>query len=88
MLVPFHASVLSHIVLLTELFHALAVGGYAQSQTDKIYFDELGATAAEASKMTPAEIAERYAEYKIHMWSVLGQCRTSVMTQKQLSEAV
>ena len=37
-----------------------------QSQTDKIYFDELGATAAEASKMTPAEIAERYAEYKIH----------------------
>jgi hypothetical protein len=37
-----------------------------QSQMDKVYFDELGATASEASKLTPEEIAERYAEYKIH----------------------
>ena len=37
-----------------------------QSQMDKVYFDELGATAAEASKMTPDEMAERFAEYKIH----------------------
>ena len=37
-----------------------------QSQLDKIYFDEIGATGIEASKMTPAQIAERYAEYKIN----------------------
>ncbi|MCH5234455.1 MAG: hypothetical protein J1E16_04115 [Muribaculaceae bacterium] len=35
------------------------------SQTDKIYFDELGLTGTEASKMTPTEIAERYADYKM-----------------------
>lgn len=60
-----------------------------QSQTDKIYFDELGATAAEASKMTPAEIAERYAEYKIHRgapltgWSYSEEARDSVKTAQQ-----
>jgi N12 class adenine-specific DNA methylase/PAS domain-containing protein len=60
-----------------------------QSQTDKIYFDELGATAAEASKMTPAEIAERYAEYKIHRgalltgWAYLEEARDSVKTAQQ-----
>ena len=36
-----------------------------QSQIDKIYLDELDLTGEEASKMTPAEIAERYAEYKL-----------------------
>ena len=35
------------------------------SQLDKVYFDELGADGSEAAGMTPAEIAERYAEYKI-----------------------
>ncbi len=60
-----------------------------QSQTDKIYFDELGATAAEASKMTPAEIAERYAEYKIHRgapltgWAYSEEVRDSVKTAQQ-----
>ena len=60
-----------------------------QSQTDKIYFDELGATAAEASKMTPAEIAERYAEYKIHrgapltVWAYSEEARDSVKTAQQ-----
>lgn len=60
-----------------------------QSQTDKIYFDELGATAAEASKMTPAEIAERYAEYKIHRgapltgWAYSEEARDSVKTVQQ-----
>lgn len=37
-----------------------------QSQIDKIYFDEIDATGEEASTMTPEEIAERYAEYKLH----------------------
>lgn len=60
-----------------------------QSQTDKIYFDELGATAAEASNMTPAEIAERYAEYKIHRGAPLTgrayseEARDSVKTAQQ-----
>lgn len=60
-----------------------------QSQTDKIYFDELGATAAEASNMTPAEIAERYAEYKIHRgapltgWAYSEEARDSVKTAQQ-----
>ena len=60
-----------------------------QSQTDKIYFDELGATAGEASKMTPAEIAERYAEYKIHRgapltgWAYSEEERDSVKTALQ-----
>lgn len=60
-----------------------------QGQTDKIYFDELGATAAEASKMTPAEIAERYAEYKIHRgapltgWAYSEEARDSVKTAQQ-----
>lgn len=60
-----------------------------QSQTDKIYFDELGATAGEASKMTPTEIAERYAEYKIHRgapltgWAYSEEARDSVKTAQQ-----
>lgn len=36
-----------------------------QSQIDKLYFDEIEATGTEASKMTPAEIAERYARFKV-----------------------
>ena len=36
-----------------------------QSQIDKLYFDEIDATGIEASKMTPAEIAERYARFKV-----------------------
>ena len=36
-----------------------------QSQLDKIYFDELGANGEEASRMTPREIADRYARYKV-----------------------
>ena len=36
-----------------------------QSQIDKIYFDELDATGVEASRMTPRQIAERYARYKM-----------------------
>mgnify|MGYP006987710768 CR=1 FL=1 len=35
-----------------------------QSQMDKIYFDELDMTGAEAKQLKPAEIAKRYAEYK------------------------
>ena len=34
------------------------------SQLEKVYFDEIEATGEEAMRMGPAEIAERYAEYK------------------------
>lgn len=60
-----------------------------QSQIDKIYFDELNATAAETQGMTPAEIAERYARYKMHRgapltgWAYTDEARDSVMTAQQ-----
>ena len=60
-----------------------------QSQIDKIYFDKLNATAAEAQGMTPAEIAERYARYKMHRgapltgWAYTDETRDSVMTAQQ-----
>lgn len=60
-----------------------------QSQIDKIYFDELNATAAEAQGMTPVEIAERYARYKMHRgapltgWAYTDEARDSVMTAQQ-----
>ncbi|MBD5351903.1 MAG: hypothetical protein HDR86_03645 [Bacteroides sp.] len=46
-------------LLMTRVFNC------PQSQIDKIYFDELDASARDASKMTPSEIAERYARYKV-----------------------
>lgn len=36
-----------------------------QSQIDKLYFDEVDLTGEEASKLTPAQLAQRYAEYKV-----------------------
>lgn len=36
-----------------------------QSQIDKIYFDEIGLSGEEASKLTPEQLAQRYAEYKV-----------------------
>ena len=35
-----------------------------QSQMDQVYFDELGMDAREAQRMSPAELAERFATYK------------------------
>lgn len=56
-----------------------------QSQLDKIYFDELGATGEEASQMTPYEIAERYARYKVRRgapltgWAYGNEQREKIM---------
>ena len=36
-----------------------------QSQIDKMYFDEVDLTGEEASKLTPEQLAQRYAEYKV-----------------------
>ena len=37
-----------------------------QSQIDQIYIDELGTTAANAQRMSPRQMAKRYAEYKVN----------------------
>ena len=36
-----------------------------QSQLDKLYFDEIDMSGEEASKLTPEQLAQRYAEYKV-----------------------
>ncbi len=36
-----------------------------QSQLDKMYFDEIDLSGEEASKLTPEQLAGRYAEYKV-----------------------
>ncbi len=36
-----------------------------QSQLDKLYFDEIEMSGEEASKLTPEQLAQRYAEYKV-----------------------
>ena len=36
-----------------------------QSQIDKMYFDEIGLSGDEVSKYTPAQLAQRYAEFKV-----------------------
>lgn len=43
---------------------AMRIANCPQSQMDMVYFDELGMTAREASKRTPRELCERYAQYK------------------------
>ena len=57
-----------------------------QSQIDKIYFDELNATAAEAKGMTPAEIAERYARYKMMREAPLTGWMRSAEKSDSISE--
>ena len=42
-----------------------------QSQLDKLYFDEIGLSGAEASKLTPTQLARRYAEYKVKRGTTL-----------------
>lgn len=57
-----------------------------QSQIDKIYFDELGMTGEEASQMTPVEIAERYAEYKLLREAPLMGWARSETTRDSLAQ--
>jgi hypothetical protein len=42
-----------------------------QSQLDKIYFDELDCNGMEARQLTPQQVAERYATYKVKRASAL-----------------
>ena len=43
-----------------------------QSQLDKLYFDEIGLNGEEASKLTPQQLAARYAEYKVNRGTPLA----------------
>lgn len=58
-----------------------------QSQLDEIYFDELGASGDEASRMTPQEIAERYARYNMRRnapltgWAYSDESKEAVMNK-------
>lgn len=60
-----------------------------QSQLDKVYLEELDLTANEASKMTPSEVAERYARYKMMReapltgWMRSAEQRDSISAKKQ-----
>lgn len=36
-----------------------------QSQIDKLYWDEIDLSGEQASKLTPQQLAQRYAEYKV-----------------------
>ena len=42
-----------------------------QSQIDQVYFEEVGMTGKEASKLTPEQLAKRYAEYKVKRGTML-----------------
>ena len=44
---------------------AMRVLQVPQSQIDKMYFDEIGLSGREAKGLSPREIAERYARYKV-----------------------
>ena len=43
-----------------------------QSQIDKMYFDEIGLSGDEVSKYTPAQLAERYARFKVKRGNVFS----------------
>ena len=59
-----------------------------QSQLDSVYMEELDLTAKDASKLTPAELAKRYARYKMMRetpftgWMRSGEQRDSIATKK------
>lgn len=60
-----------------------------QSQTDAVFLEELDATAAEASQMAPAEVADRYARYKMRReapltgWMRSDEVRDSIFDKKR-----
>lgn len=54
------------------------------SQLEKIYLEELGMSGEEASRMTPAEVAERYARYKMRREAPL----TGWMRSKESSDSI
>jgi N12 class adenine-specific DNA methylase len=56
-----------------------------QSQLDKVYFDELGCNGTDASQLTPKELAERYAIYKVKRSAALtGWAYGNELKEKRL----
>lgn len=58
-----------------------------QSQLDQMYIDELKMSAREAQKLTPEEVARRYAYYKAHkdtpyMWWMYNQDKKDEIVKK------
>ena len=58
-----------------------------QSQLDKMMIDELGMSAREARKLTPEQVARRYAYYKAHrsapyMWWMYNQDKQAEIIKK------
>ena len=59
-----------------------------QSQIDKMYFDEVGLSGEDVGKYTPAQLAERYAHYKVKRgrlyapWSWNDEETTGKQTEK------
>ena len=59
-----------------------------QSQIDKMYFDEVGLSGDEVSKYTPAQLAERYAQFKVKrgrlfsLWSLGDEERIKKFTDE------
>ena len=60
-----------------------------QSQTDRIYFDEIGMSAAGTSRLTPGELARRYATYKLRReaplagWTRSAEARDSIAGKRE-----
>jgi hypothetical protein len=46
-------------------FCLMRIAQVPQSQLDQIYFEEMGCMGDEARKLTPQQVAERYASYKV-----------------------
>lgn len=58
-----------------------------QSQLDQMYIDELKMSAREAQKLTPEEVARRYAYYKAHketpyLWWIYNQSKKDEIVKK------
>lgn len=57
-----------------------------QSQIDQVYLDKIGMSAAEAKAASPAELAERYAIYKMHRQNLAGLMITDAQRREALQK--
>lgn len=57
-----------------------------QSQIDQVYLDKIGMSAAEAKAASPAELAERYAIYKMRRQNLAGLMITDAQRREALQK--
>lgn len=57
-----------------------------QSQIDQVYLDKIGMSAAEAKAASPAELAERYAIYKMHRQNFVGLLATDAERRGEMQK--